>query len=331
MKYYFIIILALPILTFSSAQSDLVKVHTDLVINGRFEEAWTVLNTTGSIQNQLLNSFYKANWYHARFSDLGYSTEEKAYTELLDEVIRHSGQRLENAGLSPADRSRLYFYRGSALGLLAFYHGEQKNWWEALKYGRASMTDLENALQLDSTQVEARLGIGVYLYWRSRKTTWIPFLEDRSAQAITMISAVAAVNSPSQAMAAHQLVYVLLDAGRFTEAEKLAGKWCAVYPESAFMRWALAHTYYKMQRNKEAATEYREIIRLLSARVDPPVVQIFDARFKLFEVLIRLRDKTACRREKEMLDQLSGKEIIRRYRADKLQKIIDLQAGCNDF
>jgi hypothetical protein len=97
------------------------------------------------------------------------------------------------------------------------------------------------------------------------------------------------------------------------------------------MRWALAHTYYKMQRNKEAATEYREIIRLLSARVDPPVVQIFDARFKLFEVLIRLRDKTACRREKEMLDQLSGQEIIRRYRADKLQKIIDLQAGCNDF
>jgi len=325
-----LILLFLPV-SLLPAANDWVRQQAELIINGQFEEARNILKSDEAEADPLLNSFYLANWYHARFSDQGYPDQEAVYTDLLQEVIRLSDQRLAGSGLNDSETSRVYFYRGSALGLLAFYFGEQKDWWEALRYGQQSVSDLEKSLQIDSTQIEARLGIGVYLYWRSRKTTWIPFMEDRSREAISLISSVAGTGSPSQAMAAHQLIYILLDAGRYQDAENLAQKWCSVYPESVFMKWARAHTYYKMKNNQKAAAAYREIIHLLLARKEAPSVQIFDARLKLFEVLIRLGDKTECRREKENLDSLIRSKNILRYRADKLQKIMDLQAACEDF
>ena len=66
-------------------------------------------------------------------------------------------------------------------------------------------------------------------------------------------------------MAMHQLVYILLDYGKYEEAIQFAEKIVNKYPESQFMWWANAHAYYKNGNYQKAKSSYLTLYDLIIA------------------------------------------------------------------
>jgi tetratricopeptide (TPR) repeat protein len=198
-----------------------------------------------------------------------YETEEDVdhYYDIIHTIIKKASNSIYKNG-SQNNLAKYHFYRGSAYGYLAYSLGKNGHWLKAYDNGLASIDDLEISVQYDSTLYDAYLGIGVYNYWLSTKLKfmlWLPFIPDKREQGIEGIKLAIDKGLYSQAMGMHQLIYILLDYGRFDEAIPYAEKVIELYPESQFMRWAHAHVYYKRHEYDKAIDSYFKLMELIES------------------------------------------------------------------
>ncbi len=287
------IFILVGVLYASAFGKDWIARSIELTINGRFDQARALIEPFKLQTDSALQAyFYDASVLNSRMSYLENDRDGRAFIEDLDSVLALSQRSVAKHRI---DQARLYFYRGSALGYKAFYQGKHGQWLDALRNGMRSVSDLHKAVELDSSLWDAYLGIGVYQYWKSTKLKfllWTPFVSDTRDKGIENI--LKAVNHPcySQYMAMHQLVYILLNYGDFDQAWYYAQKVRAAFPDSPFMRWAYAHSLYKMHRNRQAIRAYSQILDSLS--MDNPNWLI--CHLRLAELFSRLKDKKECKK-----------------------------------
>ena len=260
-----LIIIILPVPTHAS---DWIQQTIDFTINTQFDSAQQIIDEHfASGDSSLAVYFYQASILNSKMTHFENEDGLDQFLEILNKIITESTLQLNiNGLLNDSSKAKLYFYRGSAYGYLAYAQGKNGQWLKALDNGMASIDDLEKSVQIDSTLYDAYLGIGVYYYWRSTKLKymlWLPFVPDMRDEGINQIKLAIEKGRYSAALGMQQLIYILLDYGRFDEAIPFAQKVIRLYPKSQFMRWAHAHVYYKKHDYDRAIDSYFKLLELI--------------------------------------------------------------------
>ncbi len=292
--YGVIFLAATTVLSNPDGRENWVQRCIDYSINAKFDSAEAVLapfmeDSTTSLKAH----FYYASVLNSKMTHFENLQEEaERFKSVLKKVIRMAETRLdENDRLTSKEKSRLYFYKGSATGYLAFYEGRKGSWYQAVKKGMQSVEDLEKSVELDRTRYDAYLGIGVYKYWRSTKLKfllWLPLVDDMRDEGIRLIKKTTAHDTPSRYMAMHQLVYILLDYGRYDEALHYAGKIVEKYPASQFMLWAYAHTFFKRHEYQKAIKAYKRLLTLIERDPTPNPMHWLKCHFTIATMYYRM-------------------------------------------
>ena len=94
----------------------------------------------------------------------------------------------DNIEVSDSTKAQYLFYLGSSYGYRGFFEGRKGNWYSALSDGLKAINLLDESVEMDSTLMQAYLGIGTYDYWSSSKikfALWLPFIPDNQGAYLT--------------------------------------------------------------------------------------------------------------------------------------------------
>ncbi len=166
-------------------------------------------------------------------------------------------------------KAKVLFYKGSAIGYLAFFQGQHGEWFSALKNGKKSIEILEKVVKIDTTLVDAFLGIGAYKYWLSSKLNWLFIIPDQRDEGIRLIKKALQSKNHGRYLAMHQLIYILLDYGEYDQAEEIAREVIKIYPQSQFMNWAYSHVFLKKKSYEQAIAAYKNLLILIDSDPNP--------------------------------------------------------------
>ena len=96
---------------------------------------------------------------------------EKQYKIL---VFQTAKQQLEMASMTPGNDAWEAFLLGALLGVDGIHEMRKENWLTALGRGYDGIKQIEEAKRLAPDFIDARLGDGLWLYWRSLLAMNIP-------------------------------------------------------------------------------------------------------------------------------------------------------------
>lgn len=281
----------------------------DLTINTHFAKAESLLNAKISAGDSTAEVyFFLASVLNSKMTHYENQADEALFLNALNRVLVKTD--VEELEKNVENQARAYFYRGSAFGYKAFYEGKNGNWLDAVSDGLKSVDNLKHAVELDSTLYDAYLGIGVYQYWRSTKLKyllWMPFIEDTRLQGIINIRKAAAKSKHSRYMAMHQLIYILLNYGNKEEALQYAREVIRVYPNSTFMWWAYAHTWYMRHEYPKAVEAYGHLLILLKNLPEQNPSHVVSCYARLAEIYNKMGKIPEARKEaKQALKAAKG-------------------------
>ncbi len=312
------IILLLVHYNLRAGESDWIRQSIDLTINTHFSEAESLLVKKMAAGDSGIDvNFYYASVLNSKMTHFENQKGEEEFINALNKVIRKTDTLIDsNPDMDSTSLAKIAFYAGSAYGYLAYYEGQCGKWYPALSNGIKAKKYLERAVELDSALYDAYLGVGTYNYWvssRVKHALWLPFISDNREQGIDYIKKTVRNDSYSKYMAMHQLIYVLLDYKDYKEAEVLAEKVVKAYPESQFMWWANAHTYFKSKKYRQAIISYRKILSLMEKNPESNPMHYLDCQVRLAEIYHRLGDEAACFRHSQLaLDRHYGENLSKK-------------------
>ncbi len=133
-----------------------------------------------------------------------------------------------------------YFYLGSTYAYRTLFLGHHGRYWAAYRSAVKSRRALESCLEMDSTYVDARVGLGNFQYWMSRKLdilNWLPVLKDEKEEGIAQLERAIKENARSKYIAISSLANIYMDQGNYTEALHLARAGKSRYPGSRAFLW----------------------------------------------------------------------------------------------
>lgn len=263
------ILLSLCLFAATNAQ-EWIDQSITLSINNRFIEAESLLlGLMVKGDSSIDVNFYYASVLNSKMTHYENKLDEEPFLEALNKMIVQGERELENEKVKPANKAKILFYMGSAYGYLGFFQGQNGKWFSALKNGNRAKDFLQRAIEMDSTLWDAYLGLGAYKYWVSTKISWIPLIPDERDEGIALIKKTISNKGHSQYMAMHQLIYILLDYGRFDEAQQFAEIIVQKFPQSTFMRWAHSHVYMKKKDLPAAIDSYKQLLQLIDNDPQP--------------------------------------------------------------
>lgn len=243
---------------------DWIGEHIQMIVMGDFEAADSVLRLREERYPRSAKvHFYRASLENARMDFYETSLEDSLLLRAANRTIALCDDSLKRA-LPTREQARYHFYRGSVYGFLAMHRGRAGNYFSAIADGNRARADLSRAVALDSSLYDAYLGLGSYYYWTSARLSWIPLWSDRREEGIRMVKTTVDSGRYARRMALHQLVYILLDAGRYDEALSYARRGMAETPGSPYMLWALSHVYMKKKDLPLAIKTYQMLDDALS-------------------------------------------------------------------
>lgn len=291
-----------------SASAQWIEKIMTWTINGEFSKAEDFLQVKiAQTDSALAPCFYLASVLNSEMTHYEDLDQSANFEHLLKYIIRKTDQALNNESYPDSALAKLHFYRGSAYGYLAYFQGQRGQWLPALKNGLRAVKDLKKTVQIDSAFYDAYLGLGTYKYWRSTKlkfALWLPFVPDLREEGIRDIKRALLSHSNSKYMAMHQLIYILTDYGKFDQALYYARKAVKAFPESQFMWWAYAHTYFKAHRYQQALQAYKHLLTLIETAPEKNPSHLLACQVRIAEILRRLgKRKEAHRRAALVLQE----------------------------
>lgn len=151
---------------------------------------------------------------------------------------------------------------GVLLGFKALNHQRLNEWWPAVRYGIKAVGYLNDCLKLDSSYVDAFLGVGSFKYWRSRATdfiNWLPFIPDEKKEGIELVRRAMNEGLLGREISRSTLAWILIDDNQPYEAIILSIEGLKGYPGSRFYLWTLADGYRKSGKWLYAEQVYQQL------------------------------------------------------------------------
>ncbi len=278
---------------------DWVDENIELTINGKFNQALLLLDQKIQKDSTRYEAyFYLAATLNSKMTHFENFKFEEEFLSAIDKTIFLINlKQKENIELSDSLKAQYLFYLGSSYGYRGYFEGRKGNWYSALSDGMKAIDLLEQAVDLDSTLFKAYLGIGTYDYWSSSKikfALWIPFISDNRERGIEMIRKSLIEEGPARYMAMHQLVYILLDYGRYKGALIYAETIIKEYPESQFMWWAYSHVHYKMRNYDKAIAAYKVLLGLIQKDIEANPAHIIKCNLKIAQLYYESSNYLEC-------------------------------------
>lgn len=259
---------------------ELVQRGIALTVNHQYREAQACFDSLATNwPTDPAGPFFQAALLHSRMLD--YETDQGAeeFAALAEQATVMASRRI---AANPSD-AWAYFFRGAARGYRAFHAAREGRYLSAWQAGQACLSDLEEAVRLDSSLADAYLGIGSYKYWRGkllRYLSWLPFIPEEREEGIRLIRKAIEKGRYSRFTGLSDLAWVLIDAGRLDDALDCAHEGLALCPQSRFFLWPVAEAYFK-KHDYRKATEWYE--RLLISLLQEPENNHYN------EIVCRLR------------------------------------------
>ena len=304
-------------------------------INTNFDEALRIVNEKiEADSNDYRAQFYLAATLNSKMAHFESQEDADCFNKAIDKTLYLVEEELEKEqDLTDSIKAELFFYEGSAYGYRAFFQGSNGNFLAAISNGLKSVGSLNHTLEIDSSLYGAYLGIGVYKYWRYSRLkfiSWLPFIPDDREEGITMIKLAIACDSLSRYMAMHQLVYILLDYGRYEEAIIFAEKVVVKYPDSQFMWWANAHAYFKNKDFEKAKSSYLRLYTLITEDKNRNISHLLKCKFKLAVVYKELNEFEECKKQCDSILELSEKIELNDSTEDIVNWTVELSEDCEN-
>lgn len=302
-----------------------IKTGITCIINTDFEQALNLYQDEISHRPEDYRAhFYLAAALSSRMVHFENQEGQVQFDQAIDRTIELILQQLHSESIRDTlDRGRCWFYLGSAYGYRAYNQGRNGKWLAALSNGLKATDCLQQAINEDSTLYDAYLGIGTYKYWRRSKLSfiyWLPFLPDEREKGINMIKKTADSDCLSSDLAKHQLVYILLDYGWNEEAIAYGQRLVRSYPQSQFMRWALAHAYYKSELYRAAEREYLYLNGLIMNDPRKNPNHLLNCKYKLALIYKALNEDIKCQRQCADIVELYN-DYAEKEKFDKIDQV----------
>lgn len=219
---------------------ELIRSGLDLTMRGQHARALACFSELQRLRpGHPAGYLYRAAAWERWMEDEQDDSAQPLFYALLDSAIA-AGERMA------ADRTQdpwAYAFLGAAYGLRSMHDAQRDRWWRALRDGPRSLSRLRQSLDMDPHLCDAYVGIGTYLYWRSRRTkdlAGLPFLGDKRAEGIRLLQTAAKDSRYSRTDAKCQLLWILVKEGRYTEACTVGGELYARYPTASVVVFGYA-------------------------------------------------------------------------------------------
>lgn len=151
------------------------------------------------------------------------------------------------------------FYHGAALSYKSYQQAREKKYLAALPTALSSMRDFNRLLQEDSTFCEPMLGIGNYLYWRSKLARWLPFLPRQKEQGVQLIEQAYRCSQLSKWAALSSLCWISMEEKRYDQARTYSEEGLRAFPQSRFFLWPWAEALFRSGRFVEAEKAFTRL------------------------------------------------------------------------
>lgn len=188
--------------------------------------------------------------------------EEPFLDAEMRRAIEINRKAIEKYKKSAPENSWYYTLIGASLGIEGIYFLWQNHFMDAGIRGYAAIQSMQKAREIDSQNWEARLGLGVYSYYRSVYSAKVPFLADAADSAEKGIAEVKLARQNRVYLdetARIALCRIYFDAKKYDAAEKLADGLIEDYPKFPAFYLFAARGLFEEGRYVDALPYYEKV------------------------------------------------------------------------
>lgn len=264
----------------------------DLVMRQEYDHALSVFRQISQVEPASpIGLLYQAAVIQARSADYNLKLNRHAF----DSVLTAADLRVKRMLAKKETEAKALFFAGSILGYESYISSEEGDWFRAITKGLAAVSKYRDALKLDSTLYDSFAGLGTYLYWKSRKIHWLPFVSDDRKEGIQLLIDGYTKGIYNRFMAASSLVMVLTIAGDFQQAVEYSDQVLRIYPQNRHFLWAKAYALEKWGKNEEAIRGFEKYLSAVKTDVIPNPFGELSAELKLGELFWKTGDQVKAK------------------------------------
>ena len=220
------------------------------------------------------------------------------------------------------------YFKALREGYLAYFQVLRNSWFSAVSNSFDAIRDFEECLNVDPNFYEARLPIGCYQYWRSRKTEflkWLPFVKNETEQGIKNLQ-IAVDKAPYHRYSAiNTLLWIYIDQKKYQDAISLAETSLKQYPGSRFFMWPLARAYEGVDVQK-AINVYKSLLDFYEHLPNSNFYNEIVLKHILAQQYVKLGDKkTSLELCNQILAIKNLSDYAKNRLGDRLDRVIDLK------
>jgi tetratricopeptide (TPR) repeat protein len=187
------------------------------------------------------------------------------YEPQYQATYRRARQQLEQALQLPGNEAWEHFLLGGLLGIDAISTMRHGDFAKALNRGYEAMKSIDRCKALAPDFVDARLGDGLYQYWRSVVTLnskVLPAFGDHRAQGIAAIQEVEASGTFLGPAATLALVFTWIEEVEYKKALASALVNYRAYPSNVINGLVVGRTYYYVRDYANSERVFHEVQRI---------------------------------------------------------------------
>ena len=305
--------------TFPDKKADaLLKHGIDLLLNQEYE---TADSTFQVLQNEFpklpFGKIYRAANSIAKSLDLGEEFKHDFISNNLEDAVELSEKKLDE------DENDIWnnYFMALSKGYLAYYLALEEEYVDAFSEGFYSISFFERCEKMSPDFYESKIASGTFLYWKSEKADWLPFVGNDKQKGIDYLEEVIKHKSYNYYVAVNSLLWIYINEKEYLKAVETADIVLNKYPGNRYFQWGLARAYEGI--NEEKAIEvYDGILKALDSMNSLNVFNEVTLKHKIAQLYERMGNfKTALKYCTEILSIKNIPEEEHERLSNRLERV----------
>jgi len=310
-----------PSIYSDTALKRIVLLGIDHTIRERYDKADSIfVAIAGRYPKSPIGPLFRAAVLETKMLD---REDGRAFPKLkayITEAIKKSEKWKK---LAPGDPEPL-FYQAGAYGYWAVYESHWGGWFAALKRGLKAANRFKKIVELNPLFIDAYMGLGNYLYWKSAKTgliNWLPFFSDDRRKGINYLRSAAEKGIFVTQTARTSLMWVLLDYGFPEEALETARKLQKEYPETKAFLWGIGLAAFDSYRWQECIEAFDSLQVRYEAEGPGNYFNLIECAYYKAEASFAAGDYIRCREECRRAFSYPAPNTTKKRLEDRLSRL----------
>ncbi len=191
--------------------------------------------------------------------------EEYFLHDEMERVIEMNHRALERFRKEAPRDTWYHTLLGASLGIQAVYHLWRNEFILSAIHGIKAIGSMKRAKKRDSRNWEARMGLGLYIYYRSVYAAKVPFLPksmDKRAYGIAEVKSAGRNKAYLYETSKIALCRIHMDGGRYEKARRISDELIEEFPHFLIFYLFSARSMFEAGNYAQAVPYYRKAYRL---------------------------------------------------------------------